>query len=219
MEERFCVVCGKKLDGKKMKFCSLSCKQKDFYRNRGGKSNTSFRQFIRAASRKMELIDLKGGKCEMCGYDKNISALEFHHIDPSTKKHNLDSRFLANSSYEKIAEEVDKCMLLCSNCHKEIHNENFDRAVLEKVLNENSDTIRKDREIKYCKDCGKQLLSENKSGYCLSCLGKRRRKVERPGKDELERLIQEHSLNQIGKKYGVSHNAVKKWLISYKIWK
>ena len=61
----------------------------------------------------------KGGKCFICGYDKFIGALEFHHINPNTKEHSLVHTFKLSDT--KIKEELDKCVLLCSNCHKEVH--------------------------------------------------------------------------------------------------
>ena len=64
--------------------------------------NDYVKQKERALSRKLELIKLKGGKCERCGYDKNIAALEFHHLDPSTKSFQLDSRHLSNTTRENV---------------------------------------------------------------------------------------------------------------------
>lgn len=70
---------------------------------------------------KQELIDYKGGKCEICGYNKNIAALEFHHINPEEKDFSIsDSNIYKN--LEVLKREVDKCMLVCANCHREIHN-------------------------------------------------------------------------------------------------
>lgn len=218
MEKKICVVCGKELKGLQRKYCSVECKQKDYYNNRGGNSNSSYRQIVKSLKRKLEFIELKGGKCEICGYDKNISALEFHHLNPSEKKYKLDGRFLANASYEKILEELDKCILVCSNCHKEIHHENHNMKFVKQFIEDNKYILKKEIERKYCKECGKLLLNENKSGYCQTCLARQRRKAERPTKEELQELIKDNSLNKIGKMYGVTHNSVKKWLISYGIW-
>jgi hypothetical protein len=71
-----------------------------------------------------------GGQCEICGYKKNLSALAFHHIDPEKKKFKLDVRSLSNRTEAKILEELDKCKLLCHNCHAEVHNPEYN---LEKV--------------------------------------------------------------------------------------
>ena len=64
-------------------------------------------------------IQEKGGKCVICGYDKCQAALEFHHLDPSKKDPNWKSMRTKNPV--KIIEELEKCILLCSNCHSEAH--------------------------------------------------------------------------------------------------
>lgn len=69
---------------------------------------------------KVMAVEHKGGKCMICGYSKYIGALEFHHIDPKYKDFSLSVRGLTRS-WERIKEEVEKCLLVCSNCHKEIH--------------------------------------------------------------------------------------------------
>lgn len=71
---------------------------------------------------KKDLVTEKGGKCEKCGYNKNLAALVFHHIDPSKKLFELDARSLISKSIESIKKEAEKCQLLCSNCHQEIHH-------------------------------------------------------------------------------------------------
>src|SRR3989344_8353294 len=65
-------------------------------------------------------IEYKGGKCNICGYNKYAGALDFHHIDEKTKKFDLSSKGLTRS-WEKTKVEVEKCLLLCANCHREIH--------------------------------------------------------------------------------------------------
>lgn len=69
---------------------------------------------------KVMAVQLKGGKCQVCGYDRCVSALEFHHIDEKAKEFDLSTRGLTRS-WEKIKNEVQKCVLVCSNCHREIH--------------------------------------------------------------------------------------------------
>ena len=67
---------------------------------------------------KQQCIDYKGGSCAICGYDKYPGALEFHHVNPKDKDFTI-SRF-KNRKFELIKDELDKCVLLCSNCHKEV---------------------------------------------------------------------------------------------------
>lgn len=68
---------------------------------------------------KKQAVKLLGGKCCICGYDKCIDALEFHHRDPSIKEFKLGSG--NTMSWKEYKAEALKCMLVCSNCHKEIH--------------------------------------------------------------------------------------------------
>jgi len=79
-------------------------------------------QQMRGRKRKIDLVNLKGGQCARCGYRRNHAALEFHHTDPSIKAFNLDLRSLSNRAWAIIVAESGKCELVCSNCHKEIHN-------------------------------------------------------------------------------------------------
>jgi hypothetical protein len=65
------------------------------------------------------LVEYKGGKCEFCGYDKCIEALEFHHIDETTKEFAISG---STKSLEKQKKEADKCYMLCANCHRELHS-------------------------------------------------------------------------------------------------
>ena len=76
---------------------------------------------MRSLKRKYHLILLKGGKCQKCGYDKNLAAFDFNHRDPKTKKFQLDQRTLSNNSMKVIMEEFEKCDLYCSNCHRDFH--------------------------------------------------------------------------------------------------
>ena len=62
----------------------------------------------------------KGGKCVLCGYNKYLGALDFHHLDPTQKGFEISTRGLTRS-WEKIRKELDKCVLVCANCHRELH--------------------------------------------------------------------------------------------------
>ncbi len=67
-------------------------------------------------------VEYKGGECQNCGYNKCISALEFHHLNPDEKDFAI-SRDGNTRSWEKVKKELDKCILVCANCHREIHEE------------------------------------------------------------------------------------------------
>jgi hypothetical protein len=115
-------------------YCSNKCKQKHHYDRVKEQTNTYHSQTIRSYKRKVQLIDLLGGCCKICKYDKNISALEFHHRDPNGKESQLDMRTLSNRSMDYIMSEVQKCDLLCSNCHREFHNPETSLEEIRKII-------------------------------------------------------------------------------------
>lgn len=69
---------------------------------------------------KITLVDYKGGCCEKCGYNKSIAALQFHHKNPEEKDFTIGG---SSYSIDRLKKEADKCMLVCANCHIEIHEE------------------------------------------------------------------------------------------------
>ena len=68
---------------------------------------------------KQRLVEEAGGKCQICGYDRYMGALQFHHVDPSTKSFLLSMRGCTRS-IAKLRAEAAKCQLLCANCHAEV---------------------------------------------------------------------------------------------------
>ena len=122
MKEKLCVVCNQPLDGQKQKFCSNNCKQKHHYHQVKEQTNTYHSQTLRAIRRKLQLLELFGNACYNCGYNANLAALHFHHLDASKKTFKLGMRTLSNRSWNAILEEAKKCQLLCANCHAEKHN-------------------------------------------------------------------------------------------------
>lgn len=112
-----CKICGNKLKGKQTYFCSIKCKNK---------AHQSYQfQKERGLNRKLQLIQLLGGKCSICGYKRNMAALTFHHENSLMKKFKLDVRSLSNRTLSKIENELKKCILLCHNCHAELHNPKY----------------------------------------------------------------------------------------------
>ncbi|TSC52084.1 MAG: HNH endonuclease [Parcubacteria group bacterium LiPW_41] len=80
------------------------------------------KQAVTKRRRKLKemLVEYKGGKCVVCKYKKTSWALDLHHIDPIKKDFNMSVRGLTRS-WERLKQEADKCVLLCANCHREIH--------------------------------------------------------------------------------------------------
>ena len=109
-----CKTCGKPLKGKQTKFCSSSCKNNSLQSYKA--------QQARGLKRKKLIVKNFGGCCSICGYSKNLSALTFHHINPKKKTFQLDLRSLSNRKQSSIDTEIRKCILVCNNCHAELHN-------------------------------------------------------------------------------------------------
>jgi 5-methylcytosine-specific restriction endonuclease McrA len=64
-------------------------------------------------------VEYKGGKCCKCGYYKCVGALDFHHVNPQEKAFGIGSKGYTRS-WESVKKELDKCILVCANCHREI---------------------------------------------------------------------------------------------------
>ena len=95
---------------------------REYYKNPEPKAKKLLAYKARLLRIKKEAVSYKGGKCEKCGYDKCISALEFHHVDPSQKDKNLNTRGIdRRKSLATLKPELDKCILVCCRCHREIH--------------------------------------------------------------------------------------------------
>ena len=75
---------------------------------------------LRRKAIKQKALDYKGNKCIFCQYNKYEGALEFHHIVSSTKEFGIGQKGHSRS-WDKVKDELDKCILVCSNCHKEVH--------------------------------------------------------------------------------------------------
>jgi len=67
------------------------------------------------------LVTEAGGCCCICGYDRTMRALHFHHLDPTLKRHEINAKGVA-VALDKLRAEARKCVLLCSNCHAEVED-------------------------------------------------------------------------------------------------
>lgn len=126
--------------------------------------------------RKQLMIAGFGGKCNICGYNKCNEALEFHHINPEEKEIALSQKIM---SWEKTKEELKKCICVCANCHREIHNgliklDNSKQYFNEELVNDYDPSIHQiNNEENYdnCPVCGKKKF-KNKVACCRECYGK-----------------------------------------------
>lgn len=81
--------------------------------------------------RAKKLLEYKGGKCQRCGYNKCSAALDYHHVDQSKKKFTIASSLTRSMS--DLIKEVDKCILICSNCHREIHANELEVSLIKRI--------------------------------------------------------------------------------------
>lgn len=115
-----------------------------FYSNGKYKGKSKYKPMCKTCEmdfnrkKKFKVIQEAYGKplqCVRCGYNKNYSALEFHHLDPKTKERGIRG---THAKLSNIKKEIEKCILLCSNCHREEHNPlmKMGPAGLEPAINE-----------------------------------------------------------------------------------
>lgn len=160
---------------------------------------------------KERAVYVMGGQCQCCGYNKCLRALHFHHINEATKLFQISDNVTRN--WADVRTELKKCVLVCSNCHQEIHEgiqECPPSSFNEERAQEIDELVQKNKkQYHYCIECGAQVYQKN--SLCMACAGKKRRKTERPNREELKNLIRTTSFLAIGAQFGVSDNAVRKW--------
>lgn len=109
--------------------CSLSLPLSKFHRRSPPRDKTLYAWCKSCMSKvtidkhrlfKQKALKYKGGKCTICGYYRCARALVFHHINPLKKDFTISHDTSRN--WEKVRSELDKCVLLCHNCHAEVHD-------------------------------------------------------------------------------------------------
>lgn len=196
--------------------CKTDKPTTEFYKKNQGlqswcKTCTKKKQALRWRQRKLKAIELFGGQCQRCGYDKNFAALHFHH---KSDDKNGQPHMALRWKWERTIEELKKCILVCANCHAELHNPQ-DVLHPSEPTNQAVMNLGGLQATDQCKNCGTDVYgTECCSDACAKFI---RRKVTRPSASELEALIATMPLEAIGRKYGVSGVAVKKWVKFYGI--
>lgn len=111
-----------------MKYCPKCQENKyldQFYMRRGKQTHSYCRSCVNQQTKdrqrwlKQQAVAYKGGSCERCNGKFHPAVYDFHHVDPTQKDFSIGhSKML---SLDKVKPELDKCELLCSNCHREHH--------------------------------------------------------------------------------------------------
>ena len=157
---------------------------------------------------KNRIIEAMGGKCALCSYSRCASALELHHLDPDEKEISLSGIRANPKSWDKIVNELRKCVLLCAICHREFHDgliilpddlPGFDESF-------SNYHIKLFGETKPCPKCGEEMASTNK--VCsVSCAAKLKSSVDWTRYDIFE-MLQSKTYAQIADEIGCSSATV-----------
>lgn len=169
---------------------------------------------IRRKELKMLAVEYLGGKCVRCGYSGCVDVFDFHHTDPTQKEFSI-SKYGHTYSFDRVKVELDKCELLCSNCHREHHFEHDNgKTILSEVLKKRkrAETLQ-GRSTSKCVVCGN--MTKNKM-FCSRKCYKQDKSKSIPPLKTLYRLYRQYgSVVKVGKHFGVSDNAVRKWFKRY----
>lgn len=192
-----CLNCGKELTKSQKKYCSHQCqqafqsKEKIKLWQKGEFDGLSGKQVADVV--KNYLLQKANYKCEKCGWGEknpftNTIPLEVHHID---------------GNYLNTIES--NLQILCPNCH----------ALTKNYRGANKEAGRGISKKNYCIDCGKEISGV--ATRCTICAGKSARTEIPISREELKNLIRTTPFTQIGKQFGVSDNAIRKWCLRYNL--
>ncbi len=169
---------------------------------------------------KERIIESMGGSCCVCGYNKCQRTLCLHHLDPSKKDFDLSSIRSNPISWPLIVEELRKCILLCSNCHFEIHDGMTQIPACHAVFDESFADYRElQRKIKeketelsqnFCSVC--KILKPIANKYCSNVCSSRANYRVDWDKIDLESLYKEKPVTKIAEELGISDGAIHKRL-------
>lgn len=174
--------------------------------------------------RKADLASVFHSKCCICGFDAYPEALEFHHVHPEEKEFGITASDAVTKSLGKQLKELRKCILVCANCHRGIHQgyievpENYQELYDEERAQEllqHLDEIKHGKRH-YCQRCGREIVTHDAT-YCVECAKIMARTVKWPPREELKALIRTNPFTQIADQFYVTDNAIRKWCDHYNL--
>jgi len=169
----------------------------------------SFRRKI-----KEKAVLYKGGKCKNCSYDKCIAALEFHHRDPSEKEFRLSSGKTRN--WELTKKELDKCDLLCANCHREVHdewkaNKRAEQAkTLALIARKPSISVKCGNCNEIVKICSSRIKLRTTFFCSVKCSSQNNERIQWPTNSEIKELVWQKPITTLAKEWSISDRAISK---------
>lgn len=170
-----------------------------------GKDVIEFRKRVKIA-----LVKAFGGRCQRCGEEHSVGVFDFHHLNPSEKSFGLGSAATTRAK-TAYAEEAKKCVMLCANCHRYVENDGadvshlacaFDEQVYYDVIDE---LTNRRKEIVEERQEQREIL---KASNPLMC---------KPTREQLKEDIRTMPMVQVGAKYLVCDNSVRKWCKKYNL--
>lgn len=158
---------------------------------------------------KKRIVESMGGKCCVCGYNKTNNCLALHHINPELKEMNFGKIRANPASWDKIVKELRKCILVCHNCHGEIHEGLIEIPTNPPIFNEDF-LIYKNITVNFdiCPICGKDKYVYNRT-CSYTCASKLTGKIKWDEID-LKELLKTKSYVKISKELGCSDSSVHK---------
>lgn len=194
---------------KKCPRCTQEKPQSEFYRRRDKSGSSSYCKtcskdevIIRQRANKQAAVDFLGGACRHCGLVSDPAVYDFHHLDPSQKDFSISQA--KGWSLENLIPELEKCALLCSNCHR-LEHLRLRGKPLPPVEAPSAPCL--------CV-CGKPKTRG--AATCYECKPKST-KIIWPEIEEMRQLVWQEPLIRLASKLGVSDVAVKKHCVAHGI--
>ncbi len=167
-------------------------------------NSSAYKMSLYRRKNKAKAVEYKGGKCQVCNYNKDITVLSFHHVDKEDKLFGISSDSGLNKSWDKISAELDKCVLLCNNCHAEEH--------ATEIIENNKLSYEKMRKMaptranmasvkKQCDSCNKEIMVYGSRNYptnfcSVKCKHEYSNKSWLPD-EEILKLLKEKSVKEL----------------------
>ena len=188
----------------------IVCKREYMYARKSGHTKDKCNSCLtkeRRLKTKLKCIEYKGGECISCGYSKCPWCLCFHHTDPGQKDFDI-SRGTSYCDWETIRRELDKCLLLCTNCHGELHYNQCDIADF-------TPPTKDPPPHKLCPTCGNTIGRQ--AIKCRVCSCRDQEKISWPPTEELLNLLGSNPRSAVARMLGVSDSSLIKRLKNHPI--